>query len=229
MHLLSIFLILLILSVWMFFGVQSLRSANKETGGKRWLTGIAAIFAIVGAFGFFGAALSATGGLNWLPTSFEWPVGFANGVVSTRDHFFVVPHTPSGRVQVYDSNWKFVRGWHVDAGGGTFKLSTPQANRVEVITARGQWHYVFDLSGKLLSKENYGPGSYSSFSNEGESCFVPTAPWLCVFSSPLYSWLSAIAGIGLFIVAEKLPWKKSARIKTHSYAAAQRSLRSRFI
>ena len=102
-------------------------------------------------------------------------MGYASGVVSTKDHFFVVPHTPSGRVQVYDRNWKFVRGWHVDAGGGTFKLSASQADRVEAITARGQWHYVFDLSGKLLSKENYTPRSYSSFSNEGGSHLVPTA------------------------------------------------------
>ena len=210
MHLLSIILILLILSVWMFFGVSSLYSVKKETGAKRWLIGLAAILVIVVALGFFGAALSASGGLNCLPESFEWPVGYASGVVSTKDHFFVVPHTPSGRVQVYDRNWKFVRGWHVDAGGGTFKLSASQADRVEAITARGQWHYVFDLSGKLLSKENYTPRSYSSFSNEGGSHLVPAAPWLWVFSRPLCSCLSAIAGIRLFIAAEKLPRKKCA-------------------
>ena len=48
--------------------------------------------------------------------------GFAKGVVSTEDHYFVVPHTPSGRVQIYDSNWKFLWGWNVEAGAGTFKL-----------------------------------------------------------------------------------------------------------
>jgi len=67
MHLLSIILILLILSVWNFFGVRSLCSVKKETGRRRWLVGIGAIFAMIGALGFFGAALSATGGLNWLP------------------------------------------------------------------------------------------------------------------------------------------------------------------
>ena len=48
MHLLSIILILLILSVWMFFGVSSLYSVKKETGAKRWLIGLAAILVIVG-------------------------------------------------------------------------------------------------------------------------------------------------------------------------------------
>lgn len=210
MHLFSIILILFILSVWMYWGVTSLCSVKKKVGLKRWVTGIAAIFLMVGALGFFGAALSASGALNWLPESFEWPAGYASGVVATKDNFFVVPHTPSGRVQVYDGDWKFLRGWHVDAGAGTFTLRTSQTNRVEVITARGQWHYVFDLSGKLLSKETYTPASYSSFSNEGQSHVVPTAPWLWVFSSPLYSWLSAMVGMVLLIVTEKLSRKKGA-------------------
>ena len=34
--------------------------------------------------------------MNWLPTSFEWPVGYTGGVVSTAEGLHVVPHTPSG-------------------------------------------------------------------------------------------------------------------------------------
>jgi len=198
----------LVLGVWLFLGVLSLCWIKTETGGKRWLTGLAGIFVIVGALGFFGSFISASGGLNWLPPSFEWPVGRATGVVSTKDHFFVVPHTPSGRVQVYDRNWKFVRGWHVDAGGGTFQLKTSETGQVEVITSRGEWHYIFDLSGKLLSKQHYSPVSYAALEKEGQSHLVPTAPWLWVFSSPFYSWLSAIAGLGLFIAVGKLSRKK---------------------
>src|SRR5579863_4024374 len=102
MRLLFIVLTLCILSAWVFFGIRSLWSTKNETGTRCWLIGTAATLVIIGAIGFFGAALSASGGLNWLPNSFEWPVGYASGVVSTRDDLFVVPHTPSGRVQVYD-------------------------------------------------------------------------------------------------------------------------------
>jgi len=208
MDMFSIILILLCLGGWLFLGVWSLCSVKTETGASRGLIGLAGIFVIVGALGFFGSFLSAAGGLNWLPPSFEWPVGLASGVVSTKDHFFVVPHTPSGRVQVYDRHWKFVRGWHVDADGGTFQLKTSEAGRVEVITARGQWHYVFDLSGNLLSKQNYSPASYSFLEKEGQSQLVPTAPWLWVLSNPSYAWLSGAAGLALFFAVEKLSRKK---------------------
>ena len=121
-----------------------------------------------------------------------------------------------GRVQVYDSHWKFVRGWHVDAGGGTFILRVLQGGRVEVLTARGEWRYVFELSGNLLSKEHYLSAAYSSFPKEGQSRFVPTAPWLWVFSNPIYSWLSAAAGIGLLIASGKISLKKKGGTKKHS-------------
>jgi len=122
-----------------------------------------------------------------------------------------VPHTPSNRVQVYDRDWRFVRGWYVDAGGGTFTLRTSGSNQVEVITSRGQWHYTFDLQGKLLSKEHYTSGTYGSFRGQGESHTVPTAPWLWVFTSPGYSWLAAAAGMGLLAAANKFFRKQMPR------------------
>ena len=73
---------------------------------------------LIGVTGFLGAGFSSAGGLNWLPSSFEWPVGSVDGVVTTKDGLHVVPHTPSGRIQIYDSGWHFTRGWRVDAGGG---------------------------------------------------------------------------------------------------------------
>ena len=35
------------------------------------------------------------------------------------------------------ANWSFVTGWHIDAGGGKFKLLAPVGGRIDVITARG--------------------------------------------------------------------------------------------
>ena len=107
-----------------------------------------------GVMGFFGSGLSSVGGLNWLGQNFEWPVGYASGVI-TKDSIYIVPHTPSGRIQLHGANWQFFRGWRVDASGGTFKRLSGHSNTVEVVTARGQRRFVFDLSGNTLSKETY--------------------------------------------------------------------------
>jgi len=195
-----------ILAVWLFLAVSEVRSAMKQHSWSRAITFFGAAFIAIGAIGFFGSALAAMGAFNWLPSSFEWPVGHAHGVVSTKDHYFVVPHTPSGRVQLYDNNWKFLQGWNVDAGAGTFKLFITDTNHIHVVTARGQKHYAYDLDGHLLASATYpasGTG-YSSFPSEGESYLVPTPVWLWVFSSPFFSWLAAAAGFGLFIARDKM-------------------------
>jgi hypothetical protein len=203
----NIVLILLVLGVWVFVAIKQFLSARKQTGWNRWLGLIAPILLVIGGFGFFGSALSSEGGLNWLPETFEWPVGFATGVVATPDHFFVVPDSPSGRIQVYDSTWKFVRGWHVNAGGGMFRLYLSPDYQKNVVTARGKWHYIYSLQGHLLSKEEYGPAAYDSFPKEGRSYVVLTAPWLWVFTSPVYSWIAAMVGMVLLLVKDRIPRK----------------------
>src|SRR5262245_48758481 len=205
MRYISMLLVAFMLGVWIFLVVSQIRAAIKDRGGRRLLTVLAATLILIGALGFFGTALSAIGAFRWLPASFEWPIGSASGVVTTRDLFYVVPHTPSGRVQVYDRNWKFLRGWSVDAGAGTFKLYVTDTNHIHVVTARGHMHYTYDLGGKLLASDAYpNTGTaYGSFPDEGVSCDVPTPIWLWIFSSPLFSWFAAAAGICLLVIKEK--------------------------
>jgi YD repeat-containing protein len=74
-------------------------------------------------------------------------------------------------------------------------------DRVEVITARGDSRYLYDLAGRLLSKE-HDEAAESTFP-EGEAHLVPTAFWLWVFSSPFYSWLSAMVGLLLIAAGRK--------------------------
>jgi hypothetical protein len=210
MHVLSILLVVLIGGTFIVGAACIPFSSERGRGWRRWLTITASCLMVVGEVGFFGSVLSAAGGLNWLPSSFEWPVGYTGGVVSTADGLHVAPHTPSGRIQVYDANWSFVTGWHVDAGGGTFKLLAPAGGRIEVITARGRWHYVFALDGTLISKNSYEPKSYDSFPREGESVVVPTAPWLWTFSHPGISWVVLAIGMVMLIIIQKAGKRKAA-------------------
>mgnify|MGYP007059429708 CR=1 FL=1 len=210
MHWLSILLVALIGGT-VIVGVALIPlSSSGVTGLRRWLAVTASCLLAVGATGFFGSALSAVGGLNWLPASFEWPVGYVGGAVTTPQNLHVVPHTPSGRIQVYDADWTFRTGWHVDAGAGTFKLLSPSDGQIEVITARGERRIVFDLDGRLIAENTYRPKHYEDFPDPGESAVVPTAPWLWVFAHPAVSWGVAAAGMAILIFTQKPARRKRA-------------------
>lgn len=91
----------------------------------------------------------------------------------------------------------------MDAGGGTFKLLPASGDRIEVITARGDWRYTYTLGGDLITRLSYSPASYSSFPDQGERRLIPTRPWLWVFSSPFISWAVGALGMVVLIVLER--------------------------
>lgn len=176
---------------------------RKKTKIKRNIELSAYFLIIIGTIGFFGSAISAVGGLNWLSESFEWPIKYTNHAIKTATDIHIIPHSASGRIQLYDNNLKFVKGWHVDAHGGTFKIHLSKDNNLNVYTARGQWHYIFDLDGSLISKEKYTPETYDDFSGGTLNLSIPIAPWLIPFSHPFFSWCFIAAGIIVLITLDK--------------------------
>ena len=157
------------------------------------------LLVLVGAGGFFAAALSATGIIK-LPSSYEWPAGYVRGVVTTADGKYIVPLMPSGRLQIYDSQWHFIRGWNVGTGGGNFKVQCSANGVIEVFTARGEHHYSFAQDGHLIGSESL-PEPFSLLPDEGQSVVVPTSPLLWIFSSPFLSWGVAVVGfVGLAVL-----------------------------
>ena len=196
----------------MFVGYGGLAAyqSPKRSGRKRWLTAVGGGLAVIGGLGFLGAAFSAAGGLRWLPPDFEWPVGFANGVLTTLDGSHVVPHTPTGRIQVYDPDWKFVTGWFVNAGGGKFKIGLKGRSTIEVITARLQMRYLYTIHGYLLVSETYKPRTYSDFAASNQSAVVPTHWWLWPFTTPFFSWIIGAVGMALIMFSD--PWKKEQKV-----------------
>jgi len=188
-------IVVLIGFVWFVLETLTAIPYGRGKNGAWWVAFASSSLLVVGLLGFLGSFVSATGGLNWLPRSFEWPMGHVSGVVSTLDGVHVVPHTSSGRIQIYDEQWNFRSGWHV--GGGLFKLFIRERGRFHVVTARGRWHYIFDYDGRQISKTSYEPNSYDGFPNEGRAVTVPTAPWLWSFSHPGYSWVLCAIGVGM--------------------------------
>src|SRR5262249_12353168 len=106
MQVLAIILVLSIGGVFILGCAWAPFASSGLRGWKRAVFFVGSGLAVIGSLGFFGNAFSDVGGLNWLPASFEWPCGYVSGVATTDSGLYVVPHTPSGRIQVYDADWK---------------------------------------------------------------------------------------------------------------------------
>jgi len=194
---------------WLALAARGITHDFRRGGSKKLVLGVMGFFILIGAGGFFGAALSAMGMLK-LPTSFEWPAGYVSGVVQMPDGRYVVPLVPSGRVQVYDSQWHFIRGWHVDAEGGDFKVECSPSGMIEVVTARGQHRYTFTNDGNLISTVTLSE-PYYSLPKTQKSVKVPTSPLLWVFSSPFLSMGLAVVGFAGIALVKKLSGGQDGR------------------
>ena len=159
--------------------------------------------------GFFGSALLSVIGNDILPENFEWPVGKSKNVIHVLNKYYVVPHLSTNRVQVYNNNLEFIRGWNIEAGGGVFKIQNSDSN-ILIYTARGDNKYLYDINGKLLLSEKYTEKgqTYSSFFLDGQTVNIPTPVPLLVFSSPFLSWLCAVIGILLYIQIDKFKMRE---------------------
>ena len=192
--------------VWLFLAGLGIVRQVKRGGRVNWLVVISGLFLMVGAGGFFAAGLSATGVIT-LPESFEWPSGYVRGVVQTQDSKYVVPHIPAGRVQLYDAQWHFIRGWHVDASGGDFTVACLPDGEIVVFTARGHQRLSFTENGRLTLATTL-PESFVR-PQPGRSIVVPTSPLLWIFSSPFLSWGVALIGMAGLWAARKFSWGKN--------------------
>lgn len=166
---------------------------------RRWPVLLGGAMIVVGTLGFMGQALSATGGLNWLPATWEWPMGTVEGVITTENGLHIAPTEAAGRVQVYDSQWRFQRGWHI--GAGAFALRPLKGDEFEVLTARGNHRYVFNTAGELISTGTYPGEDYERLAHFGEPAVIATRWWLWPWTGPLAAWLIYAGGFGCVALA----------------------------
>lgn len=169
---------------------------------KRVLAIPVGILMAAGAVGFLGTALSGCGGLNRLPRSFEWPAGYAEGVISMPGGEHVVPLRCPCRIQVYDRNWRFLRGWHSELGRRhPIKLVASGRDRFEAIEESFRCEYT--LNGDLILRTKT-PTNFDAIP-AGRSCFVPTPIWLWIFSSPFLSFVAYALGLilGVMLLAPR--------------------------
>jgi len=200
----------LLAGLWLFAPAFWIVRSFTKGGALSWPMALMGLLMMVGGEGFFAPSFLVEGVFK-PPSTFQWPAGLVRGIATTPDGVNVVPITPAGRVQLYDSRWHFIRGWQVNAGGGDFKVETTPEGIIEVFTARGQHHYSFTEDGVRIPADHGGGGileDYGSLS-AGEFTSVPTPPYLWIFSSPFLSWGVGVIGMagGMTILRRLTPPK----------------------
>jgi hypothetical protein len=164
---------------------------KHDKGGRRALGMLGGLLVAYGGFGFISAGIGSS---MKLPSSLEWPIGWANQTLTLADGRIVATHTPSGRIQVYDRNWQFITGWNVEASGGKFHARLLPEDRIAVWTARRQRKFVFTPEGECLEATPYAPEQRYNLNAPDKTGFVPTAWWLLVFAHPFVGWGVAVIG-----------------------------------
>jgi hypothetical protein len=186
----SSILTLAMLAVFIITAARSVLS-QKGFNRKSILNFLASVCIIIGAMGFFVPSLSSS--LDGL-ISFDWPVGSTSTALRYPDGSIVVPHEAYGRVQIYDRSLHFIRGWSVNARGGSFKLFPAERNTFYLFSARGNQKFHYDLNGNILSSQNYS-GSYPENSSSLVRVSIPTPFYLLTFTHPIASWFVLAFGI----------------------------------
>jgi hypothetical protein len=165
-----------------------------EEGGSWKCLAPVTLCAFLMAYGIF-AFFAQAGGLWFLGESSEWPLlGTEDAVENARGERFV-PLVASARIQVYDREGKFVRGWSVPTAGGVFKLHVTKDDNLDVFAARGDRHLVFAADGTLLTDDHYREG-YDRLPS-GPNCRVnhATAWYLWPLTNPGLAMLPGVAGL----------------------------------
>lgn len=201
----SIFLLILLVGI--VSHPIKIAFAQKGLTWKSVVSVLGCVLIVVGVLGFIGTMLSSTAGLG-RSFSFEWPIGKTERAIKYSNGMIVVPHHRSGRIQIYDDDLQFIRGWHVTAHGGVFEIVSAKNNTFHVFTGRGSMKYHYDLSGKLLASPKY-KGALPESNKEWVALSIPTPFYLWFLTHPFAAMLLPVCGTILLFLTGALRHKKT--------------------
>lgn len=147
-----------------FCGAMSdVQKQKKRTKKLLYVIGFTCIFFWI--TGFFGGALCSLGVLQWIPDRIEFPLALVEDLGVSRDGDLFVLVRFYGRIQVYDKNGDFVRGWFFYAPSGKVYMIVNENNTIAVEAYSSDTIYTFNDKGTLL-KTNEHKDMYSEYASE---------------------------------------------------------------
>ncbi|WP_420237869.1 hypothetical protein ACOBR2_20135 [Telmatobacter bradus] len=162
------------------------------------------VFSLLFLVGYLGCFTQWSLGMGaFLPGNVEWPIRSAVNALPLQDGSFAVPLQAVGRVQIYDGQWRFVRGWQVPAQGRSFRLDVMLDGAIRVINRRQQVSF-YSEGGQVMEARSHAP------LNENEPIGalpldlpvrITTNPLLLLFASRFASWsVAAFGALGAFLI-----------------------------
>jgi hypothetical protein len=139
-----------------------------------------------------------------LPRSFEWPAGYEDGIELTPQGLYLVPLQFVNRLQIYDRNLKFGRGWHIPAIRGSFEVYSSQPGRIDVFATRGSKHFVYSETGDLLASGDITGKERAALRGHGFPMLLPTRWWQWPFASPILSICMTMIGWWVMLKTYKI-------------------------
>jgi len=163
-----------------------------------------ALLFLAGYVGFSTQMLLSVGAFD-LPLRVQWPVARAVGVVQLPDGGYVVPLRVVGRVQIYDPEWRFQRGWQVPSFGRSFHVDVLLDGSIRVLNCRGEMSW-FDVEGRRYSSRNLAQNA----ADEPLGALPFDRPvsltknlLLLLFASSAATWaLTLFGGLGVFLIVK---------------------------
>lgn len=182
------------------------------TGGGVVLRLCSFVFGLMMAYGAFAFIFPGTLAEHIVPPGWRWPAGERAEALSLPNGEWAVALESTPRVQIYDGEGTYLRGWFVPASGGFFFISLPPDDAGEGIwvrVARGDSDLHYSLQGELLaeSEKRDRAGRLRIGHFETRSFPMRWYEWPLVY--PPYGWLCGALGmIGLILVQYFDGWKK---------------------
>jgi hypothetical protein len=175
---------------------------RRGSRGWRTLRGLAAWLVAYGVVTLFAQILVVPWGMGLIGPEIEWPIGLSSRAVRDSQGRYIVPHPSSGRVQVYDADLRFERGWFVEDDAVIGKVRVADGDRVEVFTSRDRRRLLYSPDGTLLQQDTFEPQEYKDIATGPQFAVDVGTPWLLrPFAHPLYGMgmmvLGALALAGL--------------------------------
>lgn len=99
----------------------------------------------------------------------QYPIGDPQSIALSDEDNILLGLTSYGRIQVYDKNGNFIKGWFVGATGGPFVIWTDDNKKLHAIITRSEMHKIYDFNGNLIEAKNIeNVEKYIELDNKGK-------------------------------------------------------------